>query len=279
MRRGVWLLAAVLACPCGWGCTRSGVSPIQEARMLVSKGRGSEAAAELEAHLRRYPEAIPERRLLIRVYGLLGQMGRAAEHAQALAHALGRARPEPWVELGYALELMHRYDEALVQYDRAAELAPDNALGPLTGGLRAARWGEAELAEPRLREALRRDPRNRAAWHALGLARAKLGDLEGSAQAYRSGLRADPGAVEDHLGLATLALLREDPLGALQEYDAVIAARPRFADAELGRAWALMKLGRLDDAQRALDRARALGASPRPLRAQERALAGLRSMH
>ena len=244
--------------------------------MLVDKGRPAEAARELEADLRQHPAAVPERRLLMRIYASMGQLGHAQEHAEALAKALGPASPIPWVELGYALELSHRYDEALEQYDHAAEVAPRDPLGPLTGGLRAARWGEAEMAESRLVEALRRDSRNAEAWHALGLVRAHVGDFEGAASAYSSGLRADPRAVEDHVGLATIAVLRGDASAALVEYDAIVSARPKFADAQLGRSWALLKLGRLDDAARALARARDLGASAAPLVAQERALAALR---
>jgi len=247
--------------------------------MLVQKGRPGEAAQELEAYLRKHPEAVAERRLLIRVHASMGQMGKAQEQARVLAEVLGPASPLPWVELGYALELSHRYDEALEQYDHAAEVAPRDPVGPLTAGLRAARWGEPELAEPRLVEALRRDSRNAEAWHALGLARARLGNLDGAVTAYRSGLRADPRALENHVGLATIAVLRGDAAAALAEYDALVSARPKFADAHLGRSWALMKLGRLDDAQRALDRAQELGASARSLGAQRRALAALRSMH
>lgn len=276
--------ARLLACAvalgvASFGCAFSQPEPKSQARMLVQKGRPAEAAQVLEAHLQKHPEAAAERRLLIRVYASMGQMGRAQEQAQALAKRLGPASPVPWVELGYALELSHRYDEALEQYDRAAEVAPRDPLGPLTGGLRAARWDEPQLAEPRLIEALRRDARNAEAWHALGLARARLGNVDGAADAYRSGLRADPHAVENHLGLATIALVRGDAAAALAEYDAIVSARPAFADAQLGRSFALMKLGRLDDAQRALDRAQELGASARPLGAQRRALAELRSMH
>jgi tetratricopeptide (TPR) repeat protein len=244
--------------------------------MLVDKGQPAEAARELEVQLTKHPEDVPVRRLLIRIYASMGQLGHAQDHAEALAQALGPTSPIPWVELGYALELTHRYDEALEQYDRAAEIAPRDPLGPLTGGLRAARWGEAELAEPRLAEALRRDPRNAEAWHALGLVRVHRGDLDGAVIAYRSGLKADPEAMEDHVGLATIALLRGDAAAALGEYDVIVSARPKFADAQLGRSWALLKLGRLDDAQRALDRARDLGASSRALGAQQRALASLR---
>jgi tetratricopeptide (TPR) repeat protein len=254
---------------------------MNQARMLVQKGRPAEAAQELEAHLRKHPgeAALAERRLLVRVYASMGQMAQAQQQTRKLAEVLGPTSPVPSIELGYALELNHRYDEALEQYDVAAAIAQNDPLGPLTGGLRAARWGEAELAEPRLVEALRRDPHNAVAWHALGLVRSRLGNLDGAVDAYRSGLRADPGALDNRVGLATIALLRGDPSAALAEYDALVSARPKFADAHLGRSWALMKLGRLDDAQRALDRAQELGASAHPLGAQRRALAELRSMH
>jgi tetratricopeptide (TPR) repeat protein len=183
------------------------------------------------------------------------------------------------VELGHALELAHRYDEALDAYDRAAEVAPRDPLGPLTGGLRAARWGELGLAEPRLREAVRRDPKNPAAWHALGLVQLSQGDLTGAEQAYRAGLLADPAALENRIGLATLALRRGDLAGALVHYDAIVARRPNLADAQLGRSFALMGLGRFDDARRALDVAARLGASPRFIAAQRRELTRRTSAH
>ncbi len=257
-------------------CAFSHPDPAHQARMLVDKGRSAEAATELESYIRVHPRAVAERRLLIRIYGSLGRTDLAEQQAQVLASVLGPQSPTPWLELGYSAELSHGFEQALADYDHAAEVAPSDPLGPLTGGLRAARWGELELAEPRLVEALRRDPRNREAWHALGLVRANQGDLDGASTAYTSGLRADPGAVEDHVGLATVALLRGNAAAALSEYDAIVSARPKFADAQLGRSWALMKLGRLDDAQRALDRARDLGASRRALLAQSRALALLR---
>jgi len=273
------LLAAFGLLALAEACAFSHPEPMNQARMLVQKGRPVEAAQELEAFLREHPDAVAERRLSIRVYASMGQMGRAEEQARALVKTLGPASPVPWVELGYALELNHRYDEALAQYDRAGEVAVRDPLGPLTAGLRAARWGEPELAEPRLEEALRRDARNAEAWHTLGLVRVRRGNLDGAEAAYQSGLRADSQALENRVGLATIALLRGDPSAALAQYDALVSARPLFADAHLGRSWALMKLGRLDDAQRALDRAQELGASARPLGAQRRALTELRSMH
>jgi tetratricopeptide (TPR) repeat protein len=270
---GLWLLLQL------FGCAFSHPDPVGQARLLVDKGRPGEAAAALEAELAKRPNALPERRLLIRVLALMGRMDRAEEQARVLAGQLGATSPIPWIELGHALELAHRYDEALEQYDHAAQVAPRDPVGPRTGGLRAAHWGEAELAEPRLVEALRREPRNPEVWHALGMARARLGNLDGAADAYQSGLRADPSALENRVGLATLAVVRGDAAATLREYDAIVSLRPKFGDAQLGRSWALLKLGRLDDAQRALDRAAELGADPRALAAQRRALSALRSMH
>jgi Flp pilus assembly protein TadD len=74
------------------------------------------------------------------------------------------------------------------------------------------------------------------------------------------------------LGLATVAIARGDAVGALGAYDQVLARRPRFAPAELGRAWALARLGRGDDARRALDHAETLGAPPANVARQRAAL-------
>ena len=247
--------------------------------MLTEKGQPEAASQLLRAYLARHPAAVAERRLLIRVEAARGQLGAAEAQVALLEKQLGGASPIPLVELGHALEMAHQYDQALEAYDRAAFLAPRDPLGPLTGGLRAARWGELELAEPRLREAVRRDSKNPAAWHALGLVKLQQGDALAAEQAYRAGLLADPGALENRVGLATLALTRGDLSAALVQYDAIVASRPNLPDAQLGRSFALIGLGRFDDARRALDEAARLGASPRVVALQRRELARRTSAH
>jgi cellulose synthase operon protein C len=260
-------------------CASSAASPLPRAAMLSEKGQVDEASRLLRAYLAKHPRAVPERRLLIRIEASRGQLGAAEIEAAQLEKQLGAGSPIPLIELGHALELAHRYEEALAAYDRAAEVAPRDPLGPLTGGLRAARWGELGLAEPRLREAVRRAPKNPAAWHALGLVRLSQGDLVAAEQAYRAGLLADPAALENRIGLATLALRRGDLSAALVHYDAIVARRPKLADAQLGRSVALIGLGRFDEARRALDEAVRLGASPRVVAAQRRELARRTSSH
>jgi tetratricopeptide (TPR) repeat protein len=255
----------------------SEASPIGRALLLTEKGNYPAARELLEKRLASHPEDAASRRFLIRIHGFTGDLGRAQREAERLSALLGPSDPSPIVELGYAHELAHRYDEALALYDRAAELAPRDALGPKTGGLRAARWGEHELARPRLEEALRRAPRDAEVWHALGLTCVALHDLDSAERAYRSGLRADPDALSNQIGLATVALVREDPAAALLAYDAVLARRPKFADAFLGRSFALISLGRFDEAEAALAEGARLGADRAVVVRQKRAIAELRA--
>jgi len=259
------------------GCAASDASAGQRARMLVHKGREKEAIELLRDHLAAHPNALEERKLLIRIVALTGDLGAAEREATALSARLGPGDPTPWIEMGYALELSHRYEEALAMYDRAAEVAPKSAAGPRAGGSRAAVWGEAELAEPRLTEALRRDPRDPKSWHTLGLVRLKLGDSKGAKAAYAAGLAADPSALENRLGLATVAVAERDAHAALEHYAALCRARPKLGDLQLGRAWALLELGRLGEAEAALAQAERLGASRSAIRAQRSLLAKLRS--
>jgi len=246
---------------------------VERAVLLADKGQTKEAVRLLDEHLAREPRAQRERRLLVRLLGAGGDLGRAEAEALKLAQQLGESSPTPWLELGHAYELAHRFDLALETYDRAAEVAPKDPSGPRTGGLRAAKWGEADWAAPRLAEALRRDPSDARGWHAYGLVLAKLGQLDGAERAYRSGVAADPRGLDNHIGLASLAILRDDAGAALTAYDIILRIEPRFADAQLGRSWALIRLGRWALAEQALESAERLGASRSSLARQRAWLA------
>lgn len=260
-----WVALVVCA-----GCAVPSVT--QRAESLLRQDRGAEAIAILRERLRSDPRDIPARRLLVRALASEGEMVEARAEVEHLAERLPEDDPTPFIELGHALELSHRYDEALDAYDRASAVAPSSPEGPREGGLRCARWGEAEPAAARLEEAVRRGARDVETLHALGLVRLVLGDFDGAEQAYRQAAAADPRAADGWLGLATVAVARGDAAAALDAYDQLLVRRPQFAPAELGRAWALAKLGRRDEAKRALDRAEELGAPPANVARQRAAL-------
>lgn len=237
-----------------------GAPPMQRATLLAERGRSGEAIRLLEEYLEERPAEHAARRLLIRLHGSTGDFAAAVRQTERLAEGLPADSPLPWVELGAAFELGHRYDEALSAYDRAAQVAPRDALGPRRGGMRAARWGELALAEPRLREAVRRAPDDAEAWHALGVVLLGLSRLDAARHAYASGIAADEDALENRLGLATVALRRDQPGAALVQYDLLLAARPKFTEALLGKSWCLILLGEYSSAEATLNEAERLGA-------------------
>lgn len=258
-----FVFATVLSVAC-----RPERSTLEQAALLASRGQEEEAIEKVQAHLAEHPSSIAERRLLVRLFGARGDLPAAQREIEELERHLPPGSAVVWVERGHVLELGHKYEEALLMYDKAAAVAPNDSLGPKTGGLRAARWGEPQLSAPRLEEALRRDPRDSEAWHALGLVRAHLGDYVGARTAYESGLVADPDALENRIGLATVALAEDRPEAALYQYEHILSRRPRFAAGHLGRAWALIQLGRLREAEKALEDGERLGADRRVVAAQ-----------
>jgi tetratricopeptide (TPR) repeat protein len=268
-RARLGLVLVALLAGCAAGCAPSATD---KAQSLVRQHREEEAVATLRERLRVNRSDLAARRLLVRVLAFTGDMVSARVQVEELAKLLPANDPTPAIELGHALELGHRYDEALAAYDEAASDAPSSAEGPREGGLRCARWGEVEQARPRLEEAVRRGAHDVETWHTLGLVRLHLGDYEGAEEAYRAGAAADPKAAESWIGLATVAIARGDASKALAAYDEVLARKPRFGPAELGRSWALIRLGRKDEAARALDRAVELGASPASVARQRAAL-------
>jgi tetratricopeptide (TPR) repeat protein len=267
----LWVAFPVALCLAGISaCARPSAS--DRAQSLVRQHREEEAVAFLRRDLAAHPDDVPGRRLLVRLLGFTGDMPGARAETEELGRRLGPDDPTPYLELGHALELGHRYDEALAAYDQAATAAPSSPAGPREGGMRTARWGEVEEARPRLEEAVKRGANDAETWHALGLVRLHLGDAEGADAAYRTGATVNPSSPECWLGLATVAVSRGDAAGALAAYERLLVLRPRFAAAELGRAWALAKLGRREEAGRALDHAEELGAPAANVAKQRAAL-------
>jgi tetratricopeptide (TPR) repeat protein len=236
------------------------LSPVDRALSLSRQDKRPEAEELLKKEIAEHPDDVPARKLLIRFYGFDGDLGAAKAQVDELRARVKQGDPSPEIELGHAYELAHKFDEALAEYDEAAAIAPESPAGPLEGGMRCARWGEVEEAKPRLEEAIRRGARDAETYHALGVVLLHLKDLDGAEKAYREGLRVDPKHDENLIGLATVAVMRDDAKGALAAYDALVAKHPNYAAGQLGRAWALAKLGRKGEAREALDRAEALGA-------------------
>src|SRR5689334_3352119 len=112
----VLVLCGALLCGAA-ACASAAASPLSRAAMLMDKGQADEASRLLRDYLREHPQAVPERRLLIRVEAFRGQLGAAQSEVTQLSRQLGEHSPIPFVELGHVLEVSHRYDEALQAFD------------------------------------------------------------------------------------------------------------------------------------------------------------------
>src|SRR5580692_6154905 len=147
-----WALAAIFLLLAG--CVKP--TPAQRATSLAHLHREAEGVSILRDAIAQHPDDVDSRRVLVRLLGLTGDLTAAKKEAEDLQKRLPEGDPSGWLELGHAYELAHEFEEALASYDAAASAAPGSPAGPLEGGSRCARWGELDLARPRLEEAVKR---------------------------------------------------------------------------------------------------------------------------
>jgi len=99
------------------------------ARILRTTGRQDAAIEQLEDVLARHPRPDEAYRELARSYERVGDLGEA-EKAYRAATALNATDWSNWNSLGTFLMIQGRYEEALVAFERAAELAPPEIARP-----------------------------------------------------------------------------------------------------------------------------------------------------
>jgi len=146
----------------------------------MKRGRALSLHMTRLSDLATHPDDTDARRLLIRLLAVASDLPAARTEVELLAKSLPPGDPSAFIELGHAFELVHQFDDALAAYETASERAPGSPLGPREAGLRAAHWGEWDVARTWLEEALRRGARTPEVWHALGLVRLNLHDLDGA---------------------------------------------------------------------------------------------------
>jgi tetratricopeptide (TPR) repeat protein len=115
--------------------------------------------------------------------------------------------------LGMALALDGRIDEALAHFREALAIDPGRALSHYNIGFTLSHQGKPGEAIGYLRESLRLHPADADAHFALGVALAATGERAGAARAFEESLALRPQDAEAHRELAN-ALVAEGDLGA-----------------------------------------------------------------
>jgi tetratricopeptide (TPR) repeat protein len=145
--------------------------------------------------------------------------------------------------MGLALAALGRTAEAHAQYQRAVSMNPALAEAQCNYGSSLADRGEFVEAVRHFEEAIRLRPQYAIAYNFLGLALRRMGSPDRSVEAYRQAIRIDPQLAEAYYNLADLFAAQSQYDSALVELRNAVRVRPDYAEAHnnLGILYAMRK--------------------------------------
>jgi tetratricopeptide (TPR) repeat protein len=167
--------------------------------------------------------------------------------------------------LGRNLMIIGRFDAAQIEFEQALRYKPDSAESCYNLGKLFSIQDNWEPAKKQFEAALRIDPSYLEAIDGLGFALEALGDDPGALAAYRKAAALN----EERRGTFASPLVNisayynrtDDPAKGLEYADQALALDPRSDRAWFQKGRASERLGKLDDAVTALERA--ISANPR----------------
>jgi tetratricopeptide (TPR) repeat protein len=165
----------------------------------------------------------------------------------SVAVAIRPDSPVPHDNLGEALRLRGRLDEAVAEHREAIRLQ-DNAHS--RAGLATALTLQRKLPEAiaEFREALRLKPDFPGAHTNLGVALKRMGRLDEAIEEYKESLRLDPNDADTHMDLGNVYKSKKLYDDAIREQREAIRLNPNLPDVHFNLGIALKAKGALDDA-------------------------------
>src|SRR5208283_2142010 len=142
-------------------------------------------------------------------------------------------------DLGVLLAESGHAEEAVAQFEKAAELKPDYAAARTGLGGALAKLGRLDEALVELRKAISLDARYAPAHYELGLILVQRGDAAGAIAEWRTALEIDPKYAEAHARLADALAAQNRTADALVHWRAAIDLRPNDAELLRRAAWLL----------------------------------------
>lgn len=185
----------------------------------------------LQAALKLDPSNRDAREALASSYLAQGNFGSAAEQFRRIAD-LDPDKSEAWFSLG------HEYlDLAARLAYRGAHLYSDSAWGHrFLGDLlyERARWQDAVVE---YQEALASDPQEPGLHAAIGRAYLQAQKFDQAEAEFRSELHLDPNSEQAYLGMANLALARNQPSAAVENLERIQKISPEFLAVQRELPW------------------------------------------
>jgi tetratricopeptide (TPR) repeat protein len=220
----------------------------------LDRGERHEILATIQDISRRDPQNFTNWLLMGNCYVRLGQLPQAVS-----CYSTGIAlRPElPWsyFNRGLAYLDLKDYSAAIADFDRVIELRSDLVEAYINRALAEIEIRDFSGAVADLTRALERPDAPVRTWFIRARAREGLGDREGAGRDRAEALRRQP---NDELSWVVrgLARLRDDPRGALSDFDAALRLNPRSKAALQDKAHILAeRLGRTEEAIQVLSTA------------------------
>lgn len=153
-----------------------------------------------------------------------------------------------------------RFDEALDEYRKAAELKPNERGVHAAIGRVLWRMNRFEEAVPHLERELRLNPKHGTANFLLGRIHLDRGEPEPAIDYLRSALKAQPGSIEVGRALAQALVKQGRYKEGIAAYQALLAEHPGDASIYALLAVAFRSVGKMDEAKSSAARARELRA-------------------
>jgi len=224
--------ALSLICVCGALLLAGCAQKIDTAEEFVELGRRHERASE-------FPETI-------------------AAYQKALE--LNDRLSTTWYDLGVAYSAMERFPDAIKAYSKAIELESSMARAYTNRAAVYARLLQFDLAIPDCDRAIALDPNDFLAWRNRGLARHDRGDLQNAIADYDESIRINGRSAQTYHYRGNVFLDRKLWSRALEDFDQALHLDQKMSAAWLSRAIATARLGRVEDAEAAYQKAAELGA-------------------
>jgi tetratricopeptide (TPR) repeat protein len=161
-----------------------------------------------------------------------------------LAAAFGRC--------GQVHALYKLNEPARACFENAVRIAPSDARWAYSLGALLQTTNELEPAGTHLARAQELRPRDPATLIRLGEVRLRLGRLDEARKAFEAALPLPGAEAAAHFGLGRVALTRGDAKTAAEHFEATLASQPGASEVRNPLAMAYRKLGRMDDARKAL---------------------------
>lgn len=155
-----------------------------------------------------------------------------------------------WFNLGLVRNELNRFAEALPAHDRATTLNPSSAAAWSNKGVALRNLGRTDEALSAYDRALTLDPNSMTTWLNRGIALGSLEHHAEAAAAFDHVLANDPNLAQAWYNKGVALSSLEDYQGALAAFDHALALTPDLATAWLNKGMALAYLG---DYQKALD--------------------------